>query len=87
MLTRPLGFDIDEAGAVRSPALLAAPGETLTDFQIASGRRWSTKVVLMSGVRASALHARDDPQFKVMVSGYIPAALATALRSAPATLL
>ena len=75
-LTRPLGFKVAEDAASRPAAPTEAPGQTFTDAQIASGRRWSAKVVLMSGVRASALHATDKAKFQVTVLACLLSALA-----------
>ncbi len=67
-LTHPFGFNIAEATEPRSVAPAEAIQTSLTAEQIASGRRWSAKVVLMSGMRASAVHAAHPKDFQVTVS-------------------
>ena len=66
-LTHALGFNLIEAAEARSVVSVEAPQSSLTAEQITSGRRWSAKVVLMSGMRASALHAADPKDFQVTV--------------------
>jgi len=67
-LKHPFGISIAEAAEPRSVASVEAPQTSLTAEQIASGRRWSAKVVLVSGMPASALHAADPKDFQVTVS-------------------
>ena len=67
-LTHPFSINIAEAAEPWSVASAEAPLSSLTAEQIASGRRWSAKVVLMSGMQASALHAADPKDFQVTIS-------------------
>ena len=64
-LIHAFGFTIAEASASRPAAQTEAPNSTLMAEEVASGCRWSAKVVLFSGVEASALHANDNSEFQV----------------------
>ena len=75
-LDRPLGFKLADAVTSRPTAPKEAPNRNFTHDEIASGRRWSAKVVLVSGIRASALHAADKAKFQVTVSACLLAGLA-----------
>ena len=66
-LTHAFGFTIAKASDSRPFAPIEVPESTMTAEQVASGRRWSAKVVLFSGVAASALHATDNNEFQVRV--------------------
>lgn len=44
---------------------MADPQSILTDEEVASGRLWSAKVVLVSGIAEDALHAADAKHFQV----------------------
>jgi hypothetical protein len=52
----------EEAAAA---AAAAAKASSLTPAEIVSGRRWSAKVLLLSGVPPAVLHAEDYKSFQV----------------------
>ena len=64
-LTNDFGFTIATASDDRHTAPAEAPKHAMTAGQVADGRRWSAKVVLFSGVSASALHATAESEFQV----------------------
>ena len=65
LLTHAFGFNIAEAPDARPATPVEAPESTMTAEELASCRRWSAKVILFSGVAASALHATDKDKFQV----------------------
>lgn len=64
-LTHPVGFNISREATDREPAPVADPQSILTEEEVSSGRLWSAKVVLMSGILEEALHAADAKHFQV----------------------
>ena len=64
-LTHRLGFNIAEEAIVLELAPSGDPLSILTGDEVASGRQWSAKVMLMSGIAAEALHSKDSRQFQV----------------------
>lgn len=73
-LTHPIAFNVSKPDASKpedgSPAPMAVDGEARSQDQLsaaerASGKRWSAKVVLFSGIAAQALYTEDAKNFQV----------------------
>lgn len=64
-LTHPVGFNIAAEAVDREPVPVVVPQSILTEEEEASGRLWSARVVLVSGIAEEALHAANSKHFQV----------------------
>lgn len=60
-----LAEDKSAAGATGAEGAAAAAAAALSAAEVASGKRWSAKVLLLSGVPEAGLHTQDFKLFQV----------------------